>query len=120
MSNSKKNVCLVCDDPEIDKRGLCTSCYEKYRREKAKVPPTLVDRWETQLVERGCLLPDARLKRNVFQDMRLEIEQEVAEQSAEYTVSDEEPIRVPVGKKSRSRKKQPPGTAQTQRKQNHG
>lgn len=65
---SSQKGCAVCGKKEPLKRGLCVSDYEKYRRAKAKVPADLLTEWESRLVARGLLLPDARTSADPFME----------------------------------------------------
>jgi len=72
-------LCLVCPEElaaKVHKRGLCTSCYEKFRRARDKVEVAKRSDFESRLVGLGKLAPDARSATNVFDEVRMEIENE--------------------------------------------
>jgi hypothetical protein len=72
-------LCLVCPEElasKVHKRGLCTSCYEKFRRARDKVEAAKRPDFEARLMALGKLAMDARAATNVFDEVRMEIEAE--------------------------------------------
>lgn len=58
--------CLVCHRVRKTlRRGLCTEHYEKFRRQREKLPANQHDSFEEMLISKGLLLPSRQGQRNV-------------------------------------------------------
>jgi len=58
--------CLVCQEVhEKLQRGLCGPDYERFRRQREKLPADQHDAFEEMLISKGLLLPSRQGQRNV-------------------------------------------------------
>jgi hypothetical protein len=95
--------CLSCGSPETDRRGLCSPCYEKYRRERDKLPANQRERFDYELIAANLLAADARKATNVFAKIRERVAREFSPDEPAAAPDQTPPIQ-PVGR----RKKTPP------------
>ena len=54
--------CLQCKEKPEWRRGLCTTCHNKYRAGKLRVPPEKRYEYEQRLIDRGLLAPNRQGK----------------------------------------------------------
>jgi hypothetical protein len=63
--NDAKNHCLVCGEIKPLQRGLCEADYQRFRRQRDKLPADQQDAFEEMLINKGLLLPSRQGQRNV-------------------------------------------------------
>lgn len=107
------SACLSCGSENVVKRGLCYSCYEKYRRERDKLPAKQRSHFDEELIAANLLATDARKATNVF----VKIRERVAREFSGEENPDEEPALIqPVGKPKKRAVKKPAVESSVKRK----
>lgn len=108
MSTTRKQLeasrCLSCGSENVVKRGLCYACYEKYRREREKLPTKQRTRFDDELIASKLLAPDARVAINVFTEVR----ERVAREFADQTIAEVEADMTSFKAKNETKKPKPP------------
>jgi hypothetical protein len=117
MSTKKPEQCLCCQQPKLlYARGICSSCYQKWRRVMKMIPAHRRDEAEQKLVSEGKLLaaePGPRGDSNPFLRDLAEFltDSERAALAEAAAIEDEHPgtAKPPVPAKG-GRKPKPPGS----------
>lgn len=78
--NDTATGCLVCGEVKPLQRGLCEADYQRFRRQKEKLPADQQDAFEESLIAKGLLLPSRQGQRNVENIFADELARFLAEQ----------------------------------------